>query len=175
MKNSLLILLLLPSLLLAQNKDPYNYLRVENEQVIFQGIYRYDSLSGQQLKQALSTYIPTINGLKDYHLEGDVITGVFSGYIDYKKYGGRAANVPAFLNYPFTANVNFIWKEGRYRTTATNIVFHTAGFGDMDATMIFIKGKKIKVWDDKQIIIKAGEYVEQYLNELFTIKQSNNW
>jgi len=175
MKKLLLIIFLSPIYLFAQEKGPYNHLKLENNQVVFQEVYQYDSLSAQKIKQALAAYVPTIKGLKDYQLEGDVITGVVAGYIDYKKYGGKWGSTATFMNHPFTANVNFIWKDGRYRATATNIVFHTAGFGDMDATMIFAKGKKVKVWDDRQIIIKAGEYIEQYLNELFTVKQSNNW
>ncbi len=177
MKNVFIILIIIiPTVLYAQNNSPYRSLKLDNNQVIYQQTFGCDSVYSENIKKMLSTFVPTIRNLKDYHLEGDVITGTLSGsYVDYKKYGAKWGNTAAFLNHPFSANVNFQWKDGKYRATATSIVFHTAGLGDMDATNLFSKGRQAKDWNSNAIIIRAGEYLEQYLTDLFTAKQTENW
>ncbi|ACU61336.1 hypothetical protein [Chitinophaga pinensis] len=172
---TLLLFVVIPIIAQAQ-EGPYSHLVIQDGQVLFEEIYKLDSVASEDVKLRLSQYVPGIKNLVDYHLEGDVITARFSGaMIDYRKYGGKWGNTAVYLNHPFSANINIVWKEGKYKAAVTNIVFHTAGFGDVYATELLSKGKSERKWLTGKMAVQAGTYINDYLYDQFVLKENKKW
>ncbi len=172
MRNLGLILLLLPTSLLAQ----YDYLKFENSQIFFEKVYQLDSLSSEDIEQILIVTIPKIKDLSGFEKTQEIIVAkIHNAYIDYKKYGGKWGTTETILNYPFFSNVSIVWKDGRYRVTVSNIYFDANRYGTMKCTDLLTKKKGTELSTDKSIIA-AGQYIEKYLSDLFLVKQElSDW
>lgn len=176
MKKLLFIFMMFPIWVVAQTyESPYLNLKLQDGQVKFEQVYLCDSMNVEQVAQMLTAYAPTIKDLRDFRREGDVMTGQLKGaYVNYKKYGGKWGNTPVVLNAPFDANLTFLWKEGRYKAIASNIVFHTGSLGDakMDDQLTTNRGSE---WSNRKAVITVGKYLEQYLADLLEAKPKDNW
>lgn len=160
----------------AQSGSEYRFLKLKESQVYFESIYQTDSASSMDMKSRLGQFIPNIKSLKDYRVEGDLITATISGVtVDYRKYGGKWGNTATFLNHPFSANLNIVWKANKYKATVTNIIFHTAGFGDSNITDLLSKGKSDRSWVKNKTALQAGVYIEKYLYDLLSEKKNEDW
>ena len=69
MRNLGLILLLIPTSLLAQ----YDYLKFENSQIFFENVYQLDSLSSEDIEQILIVTIPKIKDLSGFEKTQEII------------------------------------------------------------------------------------------------------
>jgi hypothetical protein len=170
MKTLLIIVLILFSTF-AQAQ--YTNLKLEDSQFLFEKVYEKDSLSSKDIEKMLINGVPTIKNLKDFYKHNEIITAKLDNVkIDFRKYGGSWGSSPFFLNHPFFANISIVWKDGKYKVTATNLTFDTgvSAFGVMTCTDIFTKKRGSEIRTNENIIT-AGKYIEQYLSELFTISR----
>jgi hypothetical protein len=172
MKNLLLaVIYFFPALSIAQ----YQYLKLENKQVYFEKVYAKDSLNESSVEKMLIQSIPRLKDLFNFKNENDLITAnLKNAEVDFRKYGGHWGNTATFVQYPFSGEVQIIWKDGKYKVSVTNIVFHVQSLGDTKADEIFTS-KKGTVFSEGKNISKAGFYLEQHLSDLFEIKTKNDW
>lgn len=169
--------LLITSYCYSQNASPYKCLKLdEGGNLIFEQVYECDSLNSDEVKSMLSSYVPSISSFKDYQQDGKVITGtITAGMVDYKKYGGKWSNTAIFLNWPFSANVNFQWKDGRYKVTVTNITFHVNGANNNTELKSLLTRKRGSEWNNSSMAVQSGIYVEHYLFDILKAKRTDNW
>ena len=174
--NKLLFLLLLLSISKIYAQDsPYKSYKLADGQLLYEQVYTCDTMKSDQIGKMLSTEVPKIKGLTDFRKESEVITGrLKNAMIDYRKYGGKWSNTPVLLKNPFDANVTIEWKDGKYRVTLSNIIFHSAGFGETDLGQMLTR-KKGTDWDLRPGAKQIGDYTEQYYTNLFWVKNNSNW
>lgn len=170
MKKLTLFFLLLPFFVQAQ----YDYLKLENTQIFFEKVYILDTLKSSNIEKLLLTGVPKLKDVTSLERAQDIITvKIRNTYIDYKKYGGKWGNTPAFLNHPFFGDVSIVWKDGKYKVTVSNMYFNTAGFGIINCSDILTKknGTEVNIGVAATV---AGQYIEKYLADLFLITSSKN-
>lgn len=168
----IIVLLCLNAHIHAQS-PPYEYLKMENRDVLFERVYLIDSLSAGQLNSLLVNELPKASGVKDIKIASDFISAKLETTIDYRKHGMKWSASPPILNHPFFAEVSFNWKDGRYRVICSNMYFNTAGFGKIDMKTFLLK--KQSAFDTRPNIIKTGEMIERHLNDLFQFSQKKDW
>lgn len=156
-------------------ESPYKNYKMNGGQLLFSHVYDCDSLSSPQIESLLNRSIPTIKGVTDFRKEENVITCRFiNALIDYRKYGKKWASTPALLNHPYSGNITIEWKDKKYKVVLSNVIFHTAGFGDMNLEDILTRNKG-KEWDERKNTKLIGNLTEQYFIDLFVINYDNNW
>lgn len=153
----------------------YTNLSLENRQVTFEKKYNLDSMKANDVQSFLAATIPAVKNVVDYYNGSQVFTAKFdNAKIDYKKYGGKWGSSHIALNFPFSANISILWKDGAYKVTVTNLVFHTSA-GDYTIEDVLTK-KRESMWDNSDISTQAGSYIEKYLIEAFTLSvRKTDW
>ena len=173
-----IILLILASFAAYSQSEvsaPYQYVKLDDNQVIYERVFLVEEKSAAEIEKMLTAGVSRVKNLKGFSKDQGVITGkIEECYIDYKKYGGKWGNTAVYMNHPFFANVSVVWKDGRYRVTLSNMEWHTAGLGLMTATSVYTKRGKGEQWDTAKIVLKSGEYLENYFSDLFDIKASKD-
>jgi hypothetical protein len=174
----LLTFLLLPAIAFGQAENPYKYLKLDNGSVFFERVYNIDSASAQEVESLLISKVPSVKDLSEFSRSSDVITGRLKDcLVDYKRYGGKWGNTLVLLNHPMFASISIVWKENKYRVTVSNIYFMTAGFGKMKLDDTITK-KRGQEFDQNNIVLRGGTYLEQYLSDLFDFskaKPKSDW
>lgn len=161
-------LLIIDNYIFSQVK--FDYLKLENNQFLFERVYDYDSLSADEIEKLLISNVPTLSNIKDFQNNQKIITAKIEGTkIDFKKYGGQSMSVPAFFGGLFFANISIVWKDKKYRVTATNMYFQVQGLGKMTTTDIFTKDRGTEMRIHRKLE-ESGIYLQTYLSELFTLK-----
>lgn len=161
----LLIIVFSPFFLSAQ----YDYLKKEGNQLIFEKVYKLDTIFNENIASTLIDRITKIKDVTNVLYTNEIITAKISdSYIDYKQYGGKWGNTPVYMNHPFCADISIVWKEGRYKVTANNMYFNTntSLFGKWKCYEIFINNNGFNL---NKNVVRTGKYIEQYLSELFLI------
>ncbi len=167
-----LIFLIVPQIISGQ----YSNLKLDENQLFYEKVYQVDSIPFPEMERFVFDGVSKINGLTNIvKTEGMLVAKLTDIYIDYRKYGGKWANTAAYLNHPFNADISIVWKDGRYKVTANNMLFRTgsSAFGDVKCLVILVSDGQFKT---NKLITTSGKYIEQYLSEIFLIKRRNeNW
>lgn len=171
MKPIALFLMIFPFVVQGQ----YSYLKLENTQVYFERVFEVDSTNASNIETMLLSEVPNLENLNDFKSSPGIITATIKdARIDYKKYGGTWVNTVTYLKYPFYGNVTIVWKENRYKVTVSSMSILTSN-GKFSWSDVLTSNRGSE-FDSKEIVIRSGEYIENYLSELFLIKsKSNDW
>jgi len=188
----LFVIFLSPLLSYSQNSDPlydseskndksisldnnYKYLKIINNQIVFEKIYILDSLKSSQIEEMLISNIPNLSDIYDFQKSSNIITFSIKGvYIDNKKFGLRTMTMNGILRFPMSANISIVWKDGKYKLTTSNISFNVVSFGIQKLTQHILNSDG--TLSDKKLDIQLGHCVEETLSDKFTITAKNsNW
>lgn len=174
MKKLILLLIVIFSPLFSNAQ--YAWIKMEKGDVFFEKVYSVDSTDAKQIEQMLMTGVPRAKDVSNFTKTPDMITAEIKNcLVDYKKYGGKWGTTAVYMNHPFFAAVSILWKDNKYKVTVSNMYFDTAGLGKMTGSDIFTKrGKEL---DQSKIVVRSGEYLEQYLSDLFYMvkNQKSDW
>ena len=153
----------------------YLYLKKYNNQIIFEKIYTIDSLNASQIETMLVSNTPNISDVSDFQKSNNIITFSLKGvYIDFKKYGLNRWNMNGSLAFPMSTNVSIVWKDGKYKITASNITFNVVSFGIQKLSNQLLRSDGS--FDERKNQTSMGHCVEDYLSDKFNIKIiNNNW
>ncbi len=153
----------------------YLYLKRNGNQIIFERIYNLDTLNASQIESILVSNIPNISDVSDFQKSSNIITFTIKGvYIDYKKYGLSRWNMNGCLAFPMTTNVSIVWKDGKYKITASNITFNVVSFGIQKLSTHLLRNNGN--YDERKPQTSMGHCVENYLSEKFNINLvKNDW
>lgn len=169
MKKLLLLIIFLPLFSYAQ----YDYLKLDNTQILFEKVYPVDTLNSSQIETLLITGVPKLKDLTDFEKPQNIIIAkIKNAQIDYTKYGGKWGSVATFVTYPLFADVSILWKDGKYKVTVNNIYFKAGNSNIIKCSDMLTKSKG-KELDSRSGMVKAGQYIEKYLSDLFFIKPVN--
>ena len=118
MKHFVYLLLLCPSLVLAQATEYGNFKIVETE-IIYQKVFFQDTISTDQLME----FMKTVPELKNVSLAGDGVTADLSDLVvDYKKFQFSQVAVPPIIQTGrYSGKVTAESKDGKYRITLRSI------------------------------------------------------
>lgn len=188
--------LLLPFLTFSQSSDPlygdvneissstfvklpqdtnYKYLKKINNQIVFEKVYLFDSLSSEEIEDFLIFSIPNISDVSSFQKSTKIISfSLRNVYIDYKKYGLRRMTMSPLLAFPMSCNMSIVWKDGKYKITASNITFNVVSFGIQKLTDHILNDS---LWfDNKKVVTTMGHCVELFFAEKFKIETNKtNW
>jgi hypothetical protein len=176
MKRLMLLLLLTPLFAMAQTFTFPN-LKIVNNQVIFQKVYPCNGMNADQVKAALLEFVPGIRFFSLSSVTDNRIIGFLeSTQVNVKKYGGNRISASAVANDPMTASVIFEWKDGRYRVTVSNVIFHGGpqfGVTDLTAGALSSDG----TWSTKAMVQRSCHFVDAFLDDIMTLKPApaDNW
>lgn len=180
MKKIILTLSMAVCLLSAAAQNPYTYLKIDNDQLIYEKVFNIDSCNAAQIETKLIAYLPTAKGVTNVKTTNGLITANFVNLlIDYKKYGGSTGGIAIFAASPLNANITIQIKDGRYKVTVSSIVFLVNMLGTFGAQVVttnaesvFLKGQ-IKEYRTRENIVESGGYMEQQFTDIFTLKAVN--
>lgn len=153
----------------------YKYLRKVNNQVVFEKTYILDSLNSETIEDLLTSSFPSLADVSSFQKSIKIISfDLKNVYIDYKKYGLKRMTMSPILAFPMSCNVSIIWKDGKYRITASNISFNVVTFGIQKLTDHILNDS---LWfDEKKVVTTMGHCVELFFAEKFKIETINtNW
>lgn len=171
MKRQILLLIVMSIMSLSSSAQIQN-IKLENGQLYFERVYEVDSLSSQNMEQFLTYNISKINNINDFSINNYVITAKLRGVvINYRKYGAKWGSTPSYMNHPFSCDIKIIWKEKKYRVSATNMSFYLPG---NNYTLLYNLVAKKDVSELRESQLAALSYIEQFLSDLFTIKITTN-
>jgi len=164
MKYLILSFLLVPFFVHAQ----YQYLKLENTQVLFEKVYAVNISPSSEIEKLLLNKIPKIKDVKCFQNSKDtIIAKIENTFIDYKRYGGRWRNTDVFMNYPFSGDILIIWGDGKYKVTVSNMYFNKKGSSDkIKCSDLFTKDNRTH-FGKRKIGILSRKYLEKYLVGLF--------
>ena len=159
----------------ASKDTNYVYLKKNNNQIIFEKIYTVDSLNASQIETMLVSNVPNISDVSDFQKSNNIITFSIKGvYIDFKKYGLSRWNMNGSLAFPMSTNVSIVWKDGKYKISASNITFNVVSFGIQKLSNHLLRSDGS--FDERKIQTSMGHCVENYLSEKFNLNiTNNNW
>ena len=151
----------------------YQYLKLENSQVLFEKVYAIDSLANNGIEKLLLKEVPKFKDLKGFQkVQDTIIAKIENTSIDYKKYGGKWSNTDAFMNYRFSGDVLILWKDSKYTVTVSNMYFNKNGSDKIKCSDILTKDNRTR-FGTRRIGISSRKYLEKYLADLFLIKQNH--
>lgn len=153
----------------------YKYLKKVDNQIIFEKVYSFDSLKSEQIEDLLLASIPNIADVAGFQKSTKIISfSLKNVYIDFKKYGLRRMTMSPLLAFPMSCNLSIVWKDGKYKITASNITFNVVSFGIQKLTDHILNDS---LWfDDKKVVTTMGHCVELFFAEKFKIGTVNtNW
>ena len=159
----------------------FDYLKLEDNQVIFECIYDIDSLSASEIEKVLISTVPSLKNVVNFNNNQSIITAkIKSDKIDYKRYGGKTMTASTFLAWDMDGNVSIVWKDSKYKVTVSNITFtfmniFTGGSQSMTITDIFTKKNGAEMRTNTKLQ-ESGNYVQQHLVDLFKLnKLKKEW
>ncbi|NIG56285.1 hypothetical protein [Chitinophaga sp. Cy-1792] len=180
MKKLLLLISLclgVTQLMQAQN-SPYQFYKLQNQNVIFEKVYAADSLNQTDLLKQLQIAIPRIQGFTHYQENGNVITGrIINGIVDYRRFGHPLLSAPALIMFPYEASVTIEVKDGRYRVTMAGITFidNSGRYREPNPIDGFLANNSKTEWKTGKTALKIGQFSEEYFSSIFTVTPSMNW
>jgi hypothetical protein len=157
------------------NDTNYKYLKKVDNQIIFEKVYSFDSLKSEQIEDLLLASIPNVADVSSFQKSTKIISfSLRNVYIDFKKYGLRRMTMSPLLAFPMSCNLSIVWKDGKYKITASNITFNVVSFGIQKLTDHILNDS---LWfDDKKVVTTMGHCVELFFAEKFKIETINtNW
>ncbi len=179
MKKILTILLLTVSTISYSQEDslenPYKFLLIQNENLIFEKVFPVDTLKLDQIESKLIPFLATLPGVSNVvrTASGVITCNISNAKIDFKKYGGTSLGVSIFIQSPFFGDVVVLVKDGKYKIAVTNMYFDIPnGYGSITkytSTDAFLKSSP-KEFRSMGSIIRSGGYLESHLTEMFTLK-----
>jgi len=179
MKNLLLTSILLLSFLFSysQAENPFEYLKIDNGQLIYENIFIKDSLKAAEIETLLMQQLPTANGITNIKsINGTITCSIVDLIVNYKKFGGTALGTAMFLNDPMNANASIFIKDGKYKVVVSNMVFdltvpigYTISHIKATAESTFLKNESTE-FKTRENLVEAGNYLELQFNDIFTIK-----
>lgn len=154
----------------------YQFLKIENSQVIFEKTYEIDSTGSAEIEKLLLANLPKFKDVSILTKTNDIITAkINSTLIAYKKYGGKWGTTALQLNHPFFADVSIIWKDNKYKVMVTNMRFESSSLGIAKVTDLLTNDEETQ-FSERPICTKAGTYIEKHLADLFKVdKNANKW
>ncbi len=161
--------------------SPYRYLKIIDNQVVFQKVYEMEGLSESDVERLLTSNTPKVKNLTEFRkYEGVITARLNEADIDLTKYGLSVwSNYDALLNHPLFCDVSIDWKEGKYRVTLSSLLFKAEGLGDITGTDAYCKilKKGNKEWSTVKNRVKGGLLLERYLSDLFdfSTKTQEDW
>ena len=170
-----ILLLLISSCIFSQIK--FDYLKLENSQVIFERVFNLDSLKSSDIEKLLISNVSKVKDFRDFRKDGGIITGkIENAMIDIQKCGFKRMTAPVFLNGSFFCNVSIVWKDEKYKVTISNILFSVPKWAEFTGTEIFAKKRGTEMKEQNDKLIDSGKCLENYLSELFAFsKGKNDW
>ena len=183
MKNSILLFLILviTKTTFSQTENPFQFIKIDNGQFVFEKIFTIDSLLSSKIDTSLQLFLPSQKGISNLKSQNQQIIANFNNlFIDYNKYD--ANNHSIICSSPINANVTIQIKDGKYKVLVNSIVFNTTGpiLGSnqivnkvMSAESIFLKNDQTD-FRTRGDLIKIGQAIEHQFSEIFTIKFTNN-
>ncbi len=151
----------------------YKYLKKINNQVIFEKTFVLDSLKSETIEDLLTSSFPGISDVSSFQKSIKIISfDLKNVYVDYKKYGLKKMTMNPILAFPMSCNVSVIWKDGRYRITASNISFNVVSFGVQKLTD-HILSDELR-FDDKKIVTSMGHCLENFFSDKFNVDLVNS-
>jgi hypothetical protein len=153
----------------------YKYLKKVNNQIVFEKIYTLDSLRSNQIEEILISNMPNLSDVYEFQKSSNIITFTIKGvYIDFKKFGLKRMSMNGILAFPMNASISIVWKDGKYKLTASNISFNVVSFGIQKITQILLNNDG--TLNEKRLVIQLGNCVEETLSEKFLINSNTaNW
>lgn len=171
MKRQSLLMILISFITISTSAQIQN-IKLENGQLYFEKVYEVDSLSSLNMEQFLIYNISKLNYITDFSVNNYIITSKIKGVvINYREYGAKWGSTPVYMNHPFFCDIKIIWKERKYRVTATNMVFNVPGFGTTQLSLLATKKNGTEFRENQ---LAALSIIEQFLSEFFTIKKTQN-
>lgn len=154
----------------------FENLKLENKQIIFERVYIIDSLDSKKIEKLLTLNTPKVQDLTNFNKTDEIIIAKISNAsIDYKKYGGKWGNTSTILNYPFFCDISIVWKDQKYRVTASNMYFTGNPIGTVKTSEIFTINRGSE-FENSKIAKRALSYIDNYLSDLFKFNTSKyNW
>lgn len=176
MKRIIFLYLFLPFLSFSQNSN-LKSIKYVNNQVIYENVFSIDSLSSEKIQELLINTIPKLNGIKEFKMGDKIISAkVFQLQMDYKKYTEKVDWIQGvWIKHPFYADVNILWKDGKYKVTVTNMNFIAGGKVLLNCNNIFVEKD-----DNGNLGIKSNQkfldtliVMEHFLDDYFNVKYQN--
>jgi len=154
----------------SESKDqmpgPYKWIKMEKGDVFFEKVYNLENTDAASIEHILMNGVPRVKDISGFTKTSDIITAeIKNTLVDYRKYGGKWGTTAVYMNHPFFATVSILWKDNKYKVTVSNMYFNTAGLGKMTGGDVFTK--RGREFDHSKIVMRSGEYLEQYLSDLF--------
>lgn len=179
MKQILFILCALPSLAIAQNKNPYAYFKVENNAAVFESVYD-TTVSQAQLKQLLLQMAMNLPHAINVQSNENTITGAVNGATyPHKQYGMAGMQTTAWFLYPVSFNFIIDVRDNKYRVKITSIAFDTK---DLHSNIIgssqslenaLFRNNKFD-WRTSARSVENNTAFEHWLFDLFWVHPLNN-
>ncbi|MRX46667.1 hypothetical protein GJJ64_05670 [Pedobacter sp. HX-22-1] len=172
MKKLILLFCLIPFFAQAQ----YDYLKLENTQLVFEKVYALDSLKDTDIEKLLSAGVPKLKDVTIVEKSNElIIAKIKNSYIDYRRFREYWRIAPSYLGDQFFGDVAIMWKDGKYKVTVNNMYFYSTTHGMMKSTDIFTRKRGSELKTNTNTIVSGG-YIERYLADLFLVKpDKNNW
>jgi hypothetical protein len=153
-----------------QSYGQFEFLKIENGQIVFEKIY---DLKGD-IKKSLISDLKQRSYISEIQVFDDFLTCKLKNInIDYTRYGANAFNVHQALRDKFFCDINIDWKTDKYKVTVNNMYFASDGLlGNQFAHQYFTRENK---FIDKPSYQKACSIIEKCLAESFIITKKKDW
>jgi hypothetical protein len=162
----LLIATIVPFFCFSQN------LKAVNGALVYEKIF---SSTSPDIEELLTKNCSSLRDTKDFFKGKDYISLKFHrAEIDFRSQGGKWGNTAVWIQHPFYANVNVMWKDGKYKVTVSNMKTIVDANGmDFPFNDMFIKKGQI---NGGGIRGNALQYLDNWLTKTFTfLDKTDNW